>query len=196
MQKMPSVAIYFLWTWNGAITISISFTNIKILIKLICGSQLPRKPHQKTKLLQLNGRWQYDSIMWLALCSIKSNVNFLNQICYFSIKQLVFLTNLGGPLPDLIHCGSVRNWTCDLVVSSQPRWLLDQLFTNIRLNKFLFKTLTNSYVFRTKTILCSTNFHVRKWNLGPKSERYEQISKFHNKISGKSSRSRRNENIL
>ena len=38
-------------------------------------------------LLKLTGRWQYDGIMWSALCFVKSiNVDFLNQICYFSIK--------------------------------------------------------------------------------------------------------------
>ena len=40
-----------------------------------------------TRLLQLTGRWQYDGIMRSALRSIKSNnVDFLNQIRYFSIK--------------------------------------------------------------------------------------------------------------
>ena len=53
----------------------------------ICGLQLPREPHRSTRLLQLTGRWQYDGIMRLALRSVKSiNVDFLNQIRYFSIK--------------------------------------------------------------------------------------------------------------
>ena len=44
-------------------------------------------PTPSTRLLKLTGRWQYDGIMWLALRSVKSNnVDFLNQIRYFSIK--------------------------------------------------------------------------------------------------------------
>ena len=56
-------------------------------IYIICGLQLPGEPHRPTRLLQLAGRMQHDGIIWLALCSIKSNnVDFLNQIRYFSIK--------------------------------------------------------------------------------------------------------------
>ena len=40
-------------------------------------------------LMQLTDSWQHDWVMQLAGCSVKSNnVDFLNQICYFSIKQL------------------------------------------------------------------------------------------------------------
>ena len=56
-------------------------------IYLTCGLQLPKEPHWSTRLLQLTGRWQYNGIMWLASCSVKSNnIDFLNQIRYFSIK--------------------------------------------------------------------------------------------------------------
>ena len=53
-----------------------SLIRIKLKIKYVA-----------TRLLQLTGRWQYDGIMWSALRSVKSyNVDFLNQIRYFSIK--------------------------------------------------------------------------------------------------------------
>ena len=64
-----------------------------------CGLKLPRKPYRLTRLLQMTGRWQYKEIMWSALHSVKSiNVDFLNQIHFFSIKSyLIVLTRLGGP---------------------------------------------------------------------------------------------------
>ena len=33
---------------------------IRIIKNLICGLQLPREPHQSTRLLQPTDRWQYD----------------------------------------------------------------------------------------------------------------------------------------
>ena len=53
----------------------------------ICGLQLPRERHRSNRLLQLTDRWQFNGIMRLALCSLKSNnFDFLNQIRYFSTK--------------------------------------------------------------------------------------------------------------
>ena len=65
-------------------------TNFKPkIIKYMCGLKLPRDQHQSTILLQLTGKWQYVGIMWLTLRSVKSiNVEFLNQILYFSIKYV------------------------------------------------------------------------------------------------------------
>ena len=67
--------------------VEIGLKNQNILDLKNYSLQLPREPHWSTRLLQLAGRWQYDGIMWLALRSVKSNnVDFLNQIRYFSIK--------------------------------------------------------------------------------------------------------------
>ena len=65
--------------------IGIFLPNIhKLLLPIYVFKWLPREPHRSTRLPKLTGRWQYDGIMWLALCSIKSNnVDFLNQIRYF-----------------------------------------------------------------------------------------------------------------
>ena len=69
---------------NSAIVQKMNIPAIKLKI---CGLQLAREPRRSTRLLQLTGRWQHDGIMWLALRSVKSNnVDFLNQIRYFSIK--------------------------------------------------------------------------------------------------------------
>ena len=47
----------------------------------------PKGATPVTWLLQLTGRWQYEGIMWLSLCSVKFiNVDFLNQFHYFSIE--------------------------------------------------------------------------------------------------------------
>ena len=62
-----------------------------------------------------------DGIMRLALRSVKSNnVDFLNQIRYFSIKQRS--TRLAGPCsrPNS-KCGSAGNRTRDVIISRQTR---------------------------------------------------------------------------
>ena len=67
----------------------------KIILTIIIISGLSRKPHRSTRLLQPTDRLQYSGI----IRSVHSiNVGFLNQIRYFSMKQVpVVLTWLSGP---------------------------------------------------------------------------------------------------
>ena len=56
--------------WSGPGGISVELIKYggdrfreRIQFLLICGLQLPREPHQSTRLLQLTGRWMYNGIM-------------------------------------------------------------------------------------------------------------------------------------
>ena len=70
--------------------------------------------------------WQADGIMWLALRSVKSNnVDFLNQICYFSIKNYITITKFVVPRFSISrscnHVCNVAHYLLTLYLPS-PTW--------------------------------------------------------------------------
>ena len=62
----------------------------KIILKnVIFSLELSRESQRSTKPLQLTEKWEHSGIIRLVLRSIKSvNTDFVNQIPYFSVKQL------------------------------------------------------------------------------------------------------------
>ena len=86
--KLMSIGTFF---YLKMIMLCVEIVNFlswgNMYINQIYGLQLPREPHRSTRLLQPTDRWQYNWIIWLPIRSVKSNnVDFLNQIRYFSIK--------------------------------------------------------------------------------------------------------------
>ena len=78
---------FYIRTCSLFASIPIRISRASNSIKKFCGFRLIRETHLSYGLLHLTGIWQRVGILWLTFRSVKYiNVDFFNQIRYFSIK--------------------------------------------------------------------------------------------------------------